>query len=113
VRETLQLVRCDPVKTEIKPTDVRLLTASRVLEIEWADGRRSRYAFPLLRSRCQCTECKSTILRNGQEALAPNENVAIVNVLPVGSYALQLFFDDGHDRGIFPYAYLRELDKQL
>ncbi|HKR59870.1 MAG TPA: DUF971 domain-containing protein [Pyrinomonadaceae bacterium] len=94
---------------EVRPTDVRLLTASRVLEIEWADGKRSRYTFPLLRSRCQCTECKSAVIRNRQETLPPNENVAIVNVLPVGNYALQFVFDDGHDRGIYPYAYLREL----
>jgi DUF971 family protein len=97
---------------EVRPTDVRLLTASRVLEIAWADGKRSVYTFPALRSRCQCTECKSTAIRNKQETIAVDQNVAIVNVLPVGSYALQFVFDDGHDRGIYPYAYLRELDKQ-
>jgi DUF971 family protein len=98
---------------EVRPTDVRLLTTSRVLEITWADDTRSTYSFPLLRSRCQCTECKSTVLRNKLDALAPNENVTLINVLPVGSYALQFVFDDGHDRGIFPYVYLRELHKQL
>lgn len=31
-------------------------------------------------------------------------------MLPIGYYALRLVFDDGHTRGIFPFAYLRELD---
>lgn len=96
---------------DVRPTDVRLLTASKVLEIDWADGKRSVYNFPALRSRCQCTQCKSTAIQNQQETIAVDQNVAIVNVLPVGSYALQFVFDDGHDRGIYPYAYLRELDK--
>jgi DUF971 family protein len=35
--------------------------------------------------------------------------LAGIDALPIGRYAIQLHFSDGHDRGIYPWAYLREL----
>ena len=37
------------------------------------------------------------------------ENVRIVDIEPIGNYAIRLIFDDGHDTGIFTWEYLREL----
>jgi DUF971 family protein len=46
----------------------------------------------------------------GQETLQTGKkNVAISEIKPVGNYALQLCFDDGHDTGIFSWDYLRDL----
>ena len=46
----------------------------------------------------------------GQEVLQiGKEDVLIQNIVPVGNYAIQIIFDDGHDTGIFTWDYLYEL----
>jgi len=46
----------------------------------------------------------------GQEVLQTGkQNVAITAIKPVGNYALQLVFDDGHDTGLYSWTYLHEL----
>lgn len=59
-----------------------------------------------LRHRCNCADCRS-----GLPVLAVGgaQDLAIVEIRPVGAYAIQLVFSDGHDRGIYPWRYLREL----
>ena len=48
----------------------------------------------------------------GQEKLqVGKENVSIQNVVPVGNYAIQILYDDGHDTGIYSWEYLYELCK--
>jgi DUF971 family protein len=42
-------------------------------------------------------------------ARAASEELTIVDVKPVGTYAVNLFFSDGHDRGIYPWSMLRAL----
>ena len=90
------------------PTEIVLQSATGQLEICWPNGRRTSYAYATLRQRCPCAECKSAALRSGAPIGVDNK-IKIVNVLPVGQYALQLVFDDGHNRGIYPFAYFREL----
>ena len=49
----------------------------------------------------------------GQETLQTGKlNVQITELIPVGNYALQLVFSDGHDSGIYSWTYLRELCEQ-
>ena len=46
----------------------------------------------------------------GQEKLqVGKENVSIQNIVPVGNYAIQIIYDDGHDTGIYSFEYLYEL----
>ena len=40
------------------------------------------------------------------------KNVAIVRVEPVGNYAVRIVFDDGHDTGLYVWAYLRDLGER-
>jgi DUF971 family protein len=89
------------------PQDIRLTPES--LEIIWQDGARDRYSFVGLRRHCQCAECRSAAIRG--RAIDPGENIAVTNVVAVGNYAIQLFFDDGHNRGIYPYSFLRRLHR--
>ncbi len=58
--------------------------------------------------RCRCAECTS-IRRSGSEVAAP-EDIELLAVVPFGQNAVQMRFSDGHERGIFPFAYLRELE---
>lgn len=89
---------------------INLRRASHLLQIVWQDDTSSDLAFALLRARCRCAPCRSGSLNAG-EALpaAAYRGVEITDVRPVGNYAVQLVFSDGHDRGIFPFQYLREL----
>ena len=49
----------------------------------------------------------------GQEKLqVGKENVSIQNIVPVGNYAIQIIYDDGHDTGIYSFEYLYELSCQ-
>jgi DUF971 family protein len=75
------------------------------LRIEWAD-RSIELDGGLLRARCRCAECRSLHLQEIRITAAPDTTIRAA--LPMG-YGVQLRFSDGHDRGIFPWAYLAEL----
>lgn len=89
------------------PIEIRQLQVSRELEISWSDGFISRFKDADLRQACRCTTC-----RQGTIIPCP-EDIRILSIVPVGSYAIQLCFDDGHDRGIFPWDYLRQLGRKV
>ena len=86
--------------------------ASGVLELRWQDGSESRLPHGLLRARCRCAGCEQSFRTNG---VRPEPEVAIRldAIHPVGDKGLNLVFSDGHGRGIFPWAYLRELGPSL
>ena len=90
------------------PLSVTLHQGSRVLEIGYADGQTFRLPFELLRVCSPSAEVQGH--GPGQEVLQTGKReVQIVNVEPVGHYALQPRFSDGHDSGIFSWIYLYEL----
>lgn len=90
------------------PTEIRLRTRSRVLEVAFEDGARYELPFEYLRTHSPSAEVKGH--GPGQEVLVlGKEQVGIRAVEPVGQYAVKLVFDDGHDSGLFSWKYLREL----
>ena len=86
--------------------------AQRMLEVAWPDGSRQRLPHASLRAQCRCAECSSQRLRSGTDP-AVSPQLTIIDIQPVGAYAVQLVFSDGHERGIFPWAFLRELDREM
>ena len=90
------------------PTEIRLRTRSRMLEVVYEDGARFELPFEYLRVHSPSAEVKGH--GPGQEVLVlGKQNVGIKAVEPVGQYAVKLVFDDGHDSGLFSWKYLREL----
>ncbi|SDZ70490.1 DUF971 family protein [Variovorax sp. YR266] len=86
--------------------------ARAALEFRWADGALHVAGYQLLRSNCPCADCKAlrAIPRaDSVEDVHPATGPSVTNILPVGAYGVQFVFSDGHDRGIFPWAFLREL----
>jgi DUF971 family protein len=81
---------------------------SGMLEIAWADGTRSRLRHALLREQCRCAACEQQ-RRHGSGTNRAPESLRLVAIEPVGEQGLTLSFSDGHARGIYPWAYLREL----
>lgn len=91
-----------------KPVAIQLHSRSRQLELEYADGGRYSLSCEYLRVYSPSAE----VLGHGpgQEVLQTGKiNVGITAIKPVGNYALQLVFDDGHDTGLYSWRYLYEL----
>ncbi len=89
------------------PTALTLHQKSRVLEIEYSDGRRFRLPCEFLRVYSPSAEVRGH--GPGQEVLqAGKKDVEIVRLEPVGNYAVQLVFSDGHDTGIYSWDLLYE-----
>ena len=94
-----------------QPTEIKLHQKSRVLEISFADGKTFRLPCEFLRVYSPSAEVRGH--GPGQEVLqAGKKEVEILRVEPVGSYAVQLHFSDGHDTGIFSWALLYDYGLQ-
>jgi DUF971 family protein len=94
------------------PTGLHNDIAQRTLEVAWPDGSRQRLTHASLRAQCRCADCSSQRLRGGTEP-AVSPQIAIIDIRPVGAYAVQFVFGDGHERGIFPWEYLKGLDRDI
>ena len=93
-----------------KPTEINLHQKSRILEISFEDGETFRLSYEFLRVHSPSAEVQGHGPGQGVLQLA-KENVNITNIEPVGSYAIQPSFDDGHDTGIYSWETLYDLGK--
>jgi len=90
------------------PVAINLKTKSRILSVQYDDESRFELSCEYLRVHSPSAEVKGhgpgqSILQTGKE------RVNITNIVPVGTYAIKLVFDDGHDTGIYTWDYLHEL----
>jgi DUF971 family protein len=93
------------------PTEVTLHSQSRVLEVAYESGERFRLPFELLRVYSPSAEVQGH--GPGQEVLQTGKReVGIVDLEPVGNYAVKPTFSDGHDSGLFTWEYLYFLGAQ-
>lgn len=112
--------------SDVTPTEI-----SRVgdgIIIQWSDGSRRSYRAAKLRAACPCATCREKHggTLTGDEAaskpaaakkpallpvlsLAEARPVGIERMRPVGNYAYNIAFSDGHDSGIFTFDYLHSL----
>jgi DUF971 family protein len=91
-----------------RPTDVNFHKKSRVLEISFEDGKTFSLPCEYLRVYSPSAEVRGH--GPGQEVLQiGKENVNIEKIEPVGNYAIQLYFDDGHSTGIYSWETLYTL----
>jgi ATP-binding protein involved in chromosome partitioning len=100
----------DAAEARFTPTDIRQ-QGPRALAIRWGDGHQSVYPVRELRLACGCASCIDEW--TGEGRLAPTSVPADVHPLritPVGRYAIQIHWSDGHETGIYPFRRLRELD---
>jgi len=87
------------------PQDITVHSQSRVLEIGFSDGSQFRIPFELMRVYSPSAEVQGH--GPGQETLQTGKRgVEITALEPVGNYAVQPTFSDGHDSGIFSWDYL-------
>ncbi len=83
------------------------------LELEWTDGGKDRFAARKLRAACPCASCVNEIT---SERVIRESDIAkdlqILSVSPVGRYALQIVFSDGHGTGLYGYEYLSKISEK-
>ncbi|MEP6884693.1 MAG: gamma-butyrobetaine hydroxylase-like domain-containing protein [Gammaproteobacteria bacterium] len=93
-----------------QPTDVKLRTASRLLEVRFDDGSHFELPFEYLRVFSPSAE---VVGHGGGEGVLQTgkQNVGISGIEPVGNYALRLLFDDGHNTGLYTWTLLHELGR--
>ncbi len=94
-----------------KPRNIAV--AGRELALAWADGHESYLPFDDLRRDCPCSLCRSQREARPDPlriVTAPARGqVAIRNLVPVGAYAVQIVWSDGHDTGIYSFESLRRV----
>jgi DUF971 family protein len=87
------------------PTDITVHNQSRVLEVAFSDGAHFRIPFELMRIYSPSAEVQGH--GPGQEVLQTGKReVDLVGLEPIGNYAVQPSFSDGHDTGLFSWDYL-------
>ena len=93
------------------PQDITVHSKSRVLEVQFSDGAQFRIPFELMRVYSPSAEVQGH--GAGQEVLQSGKrNVTLEALEPVGNYAVQPHFSDGHSSGIFTWDYLYFLGAQ-
>ncbi|MEO6974951.1 MAG: DUF971 domain-containing protein [Gallionella sp.] len=91
-----------------QPTEIKLHQQSHMLEIAFSDDACFQLPYELLRVYSPSAEVSGH--GPGQEVLqVGKKDVDISALVPVGSYAVQINFDDGHDTGLYTWEYLYKL----
>ncbi len=92
------------------PTEINLRQKSRILEITFDDGEHFEFTCEYLRVHSPSAEVRGHA--PGQEVLQVGKaDVNIEQIESVGTYAVRLYFDDGHDTGIYSWDWLHYLGK--
>jgi prepilin-type processing-associated H-X9-DG protein len=89
------------------PTHVAVSDNLDFLDLTTAHGDEVRLPAGRLRAACKCAHC----IRARIDGKFPDQfdGIAITQVSPIGDYAINIAFSDGHARGIYPWSYLSEL----
>lgn len=94
------------------PVRIRLDKPNRSLVVDWSDGVRRTFPWPLLRARCpSATERAARELadKNPLQVLAHVPSSDLAEVRAVGNYAINLVWADGHSAGIYTWEYLLQI----
>ena len=84
-----------------------------LLSMAWSDGHVSPFPLRYLRDECPCAECKgeTVLLHTFHPSPQPEKpgRYDIRSITPVGSYAIQMLWGDGHETGLYAWDYLRDI----
>jgi DUF971 family protein len=103
-----------PLKVRVKKSE------GTGVEIDWKDGHKSSWSFRWLRDGCPCATCNEERNQQGRKPGQPKPKSSAVlpmytapprpaSAHPVGRYALQFNWQDGHSGGIYSWDYLRRV----
>jgi DUF971 family protein len=92
------------------PTELRLRKDRKILTVAFEDGEKFDLAAEYLRVCSPSAEVQGHS-PSERRTVAGKENVEILELHPIGNYAVRLVFDDMHSTGIFSWDYLFELGR--
>lgn len=87
-----------------RPIEIKLHSASRMLELAYENGQRFELPCEYLRVYSPSVE-----VRGLGELVSDKEEVGLTAIEPVGNYAVRLYFDDGHKSGVYSWEHLYDL----
>jgi DUF971 family protein len=96
-----------PFDVTAAPVTVVLKADRMRLHLVWRNGEKAEVSAARLRASCRCAWCTRARIEGAFSASL--DDVAIDQLAPVGEYAINIVFSDGHARGIFPWTHLREI----
>ncbi len=94
--------------TAPRPTQIKLQTRSRCLELTYSEAEKYQLSYEFLRVLSPSAEVRghgpnSAVLQTGKK------DVFISNIEPSGNYAIKITYSDGHDSGLYTWDYLYDL----
>ncbi len=92
---------------EIVPVELNLKEAERILQVTWSDGHLSPYPLEYLRGWCPCAVCQGHF--STELNYVESEGLNMLGAEPVGRYGAKVIWSDGHDTGIYAFAYLKSM----
>ena len=101
----------DDFSTQHWPTQIRYKKDEKILEIDFDDGASFRLPAELLRVESPSAEVQGHA-PDQKKIIAGRRHVGIMEIEPVGNYAVRIKFDDMHDTGIYSWQYLHELGEK-
>jgi DUF971 family protein len=96
--------------TEAWPSELRLHKDRKTLTVSFDGGERFDLPAEYLRVKSPSAEVQGHSAEE-RKTVPGKREVEIIDVLPIGNYAVRLVFDDLHDTGIFGWEYLRDLGR--
>jgi len=103
------LDRVDFKRTGSAPPEEIDLTSDGQLRIVWAGGSETKVPFKKLRDHCPCAMCVEEW--TGRKTLDPAtipDDIRPLSITPIGNYAVQFAWSDGHDSGLYTWDTLRK-----
>ncbi len=94
----------------VRALEIRLKKAEKILEVDFDDGKSFQYPVEFLRVLSPSAEVVGHGPGQGV-TVAGRRHVGIMELEPVGNYAVRIKFDDLHDSGIYSWQYLHELGR--
>jgi len=88
------------------PIEINHMKERGVVRVTWDDGHVGDYPREYLRGYCPCALCQG---HGGKIKFIDGGASGLHEISPVGNYAIQFAWEDGHSTGIYTFEYLRSL----
>ena len=108
---------------EVYPTSIERTTSPQGVRIVWSDGAVAQWTTSRLRRDCPCATCREKRRESDDASAKPmmlpvlsaaeSRPLRIEGMNPVGNYAYQIAFSDGHNTGVYTFERLRGVGRDL
>lgn len=93
-----------------RPTGIRAPHGAKIFEVSWQSGKTHKLPHSILRGYCPCAGCQG---HSGEISFQSGKNLELLEIQPVGNYALCLKWGDHHSSGIYSFEFLHQLGTLL